>query len=66
MQRRRLKKLSTVKMLFRPLWFFLKSFLLQGSIRHGKKGIVNAYMASAYQMFLLSKIIEWKFNNDSE
>ncbi len=66
MQRRRYKKISTTKMLLRPLWFFLKSFLLQGGIRHGKKGIVNAYMASAYQMILLSKIIEWRFSNDIE
>lgn len=64
MQRRRFKKLSACKMLLRPLWFFLKIFLFQGGIRHGRKGIVNAYMASTYQMILLSKIIEWQFNND--
>lgn len=64
MQRRRLKKHSVTKMLFRPLWFFLKSFFLQGGVRHGRKGIVKAYMASVYQMILLSKITEWQYTND--
>lgn len=58
MQRRKNKKFSQSKMLIRPIWFFLKSFFLQGGIKHGKKGIMNAYMASIYQMILMSKITE--------
>lgn len=64
MKRRCYKKLTVRKMLFRPLWFFMRSLFLKGGIRHGRRGIVNAFMTATYQMTLLSKITEWKLNND--
>lgn len=56
MIRRRHKSYGWIKMLCRPLWFFFRSLLLLGGIRHGRKGIVHAYMDAAYQMILMSKI----------
>lgn len=60
MQRRKGKKITNAKLLFRPVIFFLKSLIFQGGWRHGKKGMVNAYMAAIYQMILFSKLVETK------
>ena len=51
-------------MLFRPLWFFFRSLFLRGGIRHGRKGIVQAYMDSIYQMILMAKITERRLEQD--
>ena len=52
------KKYGTVKMLVRPWWFFIRSFILGKGITDGKRGLVRAYMASLYQIIYLSKIYE--------
>ncbi len=52
------KNYSTLKLLFRPFWFFLRSLLLGRGFKEGKRGIANAYMAAVYQIFLLVKLIE--------
>lgn len=46
------------KMIMRPLWLFIKSYLLGRGIIEGKRGVVKAYMDSMYQMCILSKIFE--------
>lgn len=58
MQRRLKRKFPVIKMLFRPLVFFFKDYILKGKIRHGKRGVINSYMSAIYQMILMSKIIE--------
>lgn len=55
------KKYGAGKLLFRPVWFFLKNYLLGGGFKDGKRGIINAYMAAVYQIILLSKIVEAKY-----
>lgn len=60
MVRRSGKNYGWLKMLSRPIWFFFRSLLLLGGIRHGRVGIVHAYMDAAYQMILMSKITEQK------
>ena len=62
--KRRNKNYGICKMIFRPIWFFLKSYLFGGGFRDGKRGVVNAYMASVYQIMLLSKIYEDKLRNN--
>lgn len=52
------KKYGTVKMLVRPWWFFIRSFILGKGITDGKRGLVRAYMASLYQIIYLSKLYE--------
>ena len=64
MERRCGKKYGSCKMLFRPLWFFFRSLFLRGGIRHGRKGIVQAYMDSIYQMILMAKITERRLEQD--
>lgn len=53
---------SKIGMIFRPAWFFAKSYFLQGGFRHGKRGIINAYLAAIYQMTLISKTIEQQYS----
>jgi len=64
MANRALKKYGCGKMLFRPFWFFFRSLILQGGIRHGRRGIANAYMSVIYQMVLLAKIVEKQLDTD--
>lgn len=52
------KAYGTMKMLLRPAWFFLRSYLFQGGFRDGRRGIVNAYLKAMYQMALLAKVTE--------
>lgn len=52
------KRYGAIKMLFRPGWFFLRSWLFQGGFKDGKRGIIKAYMAAMYQMMLISKVTE--------
>lgn len=63
-QRRSYKRISVINLIFRPAWFFIKSYVFQGGIKHGKKGIIKAYMSSLYQIVLMSKILEWQLKNN--
>ena len=54
------KKYGVATLVFRPVWFFLKSYLLGGGFKDGKRGLINAYMAAIYQIILLSKLVEAK------
>lgn len=60
--KRKGKSYGAVKMLFRPVWFFIKSYLFGGGIKDGKRGIVSSYMAAVYQVMLLSKLYEEKIS----
>lgn len=62
-EKRRHKRYNTVTMLIRPLWFFMRSLVLQGGIIEGKRGIIRAYMKGIYQIVLLSKITEQKYRD---
>lgn len=54
-------------MLFRPLWFFLRTLIIGGAWRSGRRGIARSYISAIYQMTLLSKLAERDFNqNDSK
>lgn len=52
------KSYGYFKVLVRPIWFFMRDFLLQRGFRHGKRGILQAYFSSIYQILLMSKIFE--------
>lgn len=54
------------KMLLRPLWFFIKNFILGGGFRDGRRGLIIAYMSAMYQMTLLSKIVEKQFQEKGD
>lgn len=54
------------KLLFRPGWFFFKTYILNGGFRDGRRGIIRAYMESIYQMMLMGKVIESQEKEKSE
>lgn len=58
------RKYGVAKMLYRPVWFFLKSWLVGGGITEGRRGVVKAYMAAMYQMVQMSKIVEIQSKDD--
>ena len=55
------KKYGYAMMILRPLWFFVRDYFFGKGYRNGRRGIVRAYMASIYQMVLLSKLTEAQF-----
>lgn len=48
-------------LLWRPLWHFFKSYVLEGSFRMGSRGLIRSLMAAQYQFVLVSKIIEKRY-----
>lgn len=52
------RKFGTFGIFLRPIWFFIRAFILQGEIMHGIKGILSAYFSMVYQIALVSKIYE--------
>lgn len=53
---------GTFRFLFRPLWFFLRSYLLGKGFLDGKRGLIRAYMAMIYQATYMAKITEKRLN----
>lgn len=58
------KRYSLAALVYRPMWFFVKGFFFQGGWRDGKRGLVQALMASVYQITLLSKLMERKWEKE--
>ena len=56
--KRRNKSYNFIKLFTRPLWFFLKQYLIGKGFKDGNRGIVKSYMAAIYQIMLMSKVIE--------
>jgi len=50
-------------LLWRPLWRFFKSYVLNGSYRMGTRGLIRSMMAAVYQFVLVSKIIEKRYRD---
>lgn len=62
--KRKNKHYGGLSLLFRPLWFFLRCYFIQGAIRDGVRGIIRSYMAAWYQVIMLAKIKEYKWKNE--
>lgn len=60
MQCRRQKKYGKFEFVFRPAWFFIRSYFIQGRCFDGLRGILKAYSIMTYQIMLMSKIAEDK------
>lgn len=58
------KHYGAFKMLMRPWWFFLKSLIIGGGWRDGRRGIAKAYMDAVYQMVLIAKVTEKQLSKD--
>lgn len=48
-------------LLWRPCWRFFKSYVMNGSFRMGKRGLIRSIMAGYYQFVLVAKIMEQRF-----
>lgn len=57
------KKHGMFSLFFRPAWFFIRSFFVQGGWKDGKRGVLRGLMASQYQIMLLSKLHEQRLKN---
>ena len=55
---------GAASMMFRPLWFFLRTLIVGGAWRSGRRGIARSYMSAIYQMTLMSKLAERDFNQN--
>lgn len=64
--KRKHKKYGVLKLLFRPAWFFFKSYVIAGGFLHGRKGVIKAYTASLYQIMLLSKLTEESIHSSNK
>lgn len=49
---------GVMALFFRPLWAFIRSFLIHGGFRNGCRGLLQAVQWAIYQQILVSKIIE--------
>lgn len=43
---------------WRPAWSFIRSYIIQGGFRSGKRGFMNAILSANYQVIVISKMIE--------
>jgi len=50
-------------LLWRPVWRFFKSYVMDGSFRMGTRGLIRSLMAAQYQFILVSKIIEKRYRD---
>lgn len=52
-------------LIFRPLWIFIRSYILKGKIRKGIPGLISSVLDSNYQFIMISKIIEKRNDPDN-
>ncbi len=63
-EKKRDKGYGVGALLWRPLWRFFKSYILDGSFRMGTRGLIRSMMAATYQYILVSKILEKRYRSD--
>lgn len=61
--RRRERRFGAAAMLWRPVWFFVRTWLLGGGWRDGRRGLVRSLMAASYQITFMAKIYENEVRN---
>lgn len=60
------KHYSALALVYRPLWRFLRSYLLKGDVWRGRRGLLHSLMAGLYQFMLVSKIIEKELKEEPQ
>lgn len=60
LEKKKDKHYSAMAFIYRPLFRFVKAYLLKGGIRDGKAGFIKACLEGYYQFIMLSKIAERK------
>lgn len=66
LERRRSKNWGLGALLFRPLWFFIRSYVVKQGFRDGKRGLIQAYLQGAYQAMLISKLHEERWAGQAD
>lgn len=57
-EKKKNRKYGTAALIFRPLWCFVRSYIVKGKIRKGVPGLISSVLDSHYQFVVVSKIIE--------
>jgi len=52
------KNYGIAKMIFRPMWFFLRNYFFNKGFLDGRRGLVRSYFVMIYQIVFMSKIYE--------
>ena len=60
-EKKREKGYGVGALLWRPVWRFFKSYVLNGSFRMGTRGFIRSMLAAYYQFVLVAKIIEKRY-----
>ena len=60
--KRKHKKISSFKLLFSPLLWFFKYYILKKGFLDGKEGFIFAVLKSQYKFLTLAKLIEYQKN----
>lgn len=64
--RRKGKEWKTGALLTRPVWFFIKSYVMKRGYRDGRRGLIRAMMQAFYQAVLVSKVNEYRWDNGTD
>lgn len=52
------KNYGILTLIWRPMWRFFRSYILQGSFMFGRRGLISSYLDAVYQIVAVSKILE--------
>lgn len=63
--RRSNKKWGVGALLYRPAWFFFRSYILKRGFRNGARGLIDAFMKAYYQTVLIAKLMEKRWEDGS-
>jgi|WetSurMetagenome_2_1015567.scaffolds.fasta_scaffold07621_3 glycosyltransferase involved in cell wall biosynthesis len=46
---------------FRPIWFFFRTYFINGGFKDGKRGFIRCVLNATYQFVFISKVIEKRY-----
>ncbi len=64
LERRAGKRWGTGALIYRPIWAFLRSYIVQGGWRYGRRGVIQAVMKANYQSVLVAKLMEKRLREE--
>lgn len=64
--RRKGKHITMFKLIFEPMFRFIKSYIIKGGIWRGKVGYIQAQRNSFYRFMIMCKLYEYELNKSME
>lgn len=58
------KSYGALSLIFRPLWCFIRSYIIKGKILKGVPGLISSALDCHYKFIMISKIIEKRYDKD--